>query len=58
MTRMTENLGRTIIEGQRDKIMDAVLEKIMVSQEYEEYIEDRVENVVSDLVRVFHQTDD
>ena len=54
MTKMTEVLTKTIMEGQREKILDSVIEKILISDDYEEYIEDRIENVLSELVKTFN----
>ena len=51
---MTEVLTKTIMEGQREKILDSVIEKILISDDYEEYIEDRIENVLSELVKTFN----
>ena len=57
MTKMTEVLTKTIMEGQREKILDSVIEKILISDDYEEYIEDRIENVLSELVKTFNTKD-
>ena len=54
---MTEVLTKTIMEGQREKILDSVIEKILISDDYEEYIEDRIENVLSELVKTFNTKD-
>ena len=50
--RMTEILSRKVGDGQRDRIVDGVIDKIFGSHEYEEYIEDRIENVLSNLMEV------
>ena len=49
---MTEHLRDAFFEGQRDKVVQDAIKKIMGSHEYEEYIEDRIENVLSDLMFV------
>ena len=49
---MTEILSRKVIDSQRDKIVDNVIDKIFGSHEYEEYIEDRIENVLSNLMKI------
>ena len=50
MTRMTEVLMKTIIEGHREQITEKVITRLLESSDYEEYIEDRIEEVVGNLL--------
>ena len=52
MTKMNVLLMERVLEGQRENIVDAVVEKILYSHDYEEYIEEQIENVLSNLTYV------
>ena len=52
MSKMTELLIKTIIDGQREKIIEGVIDKILKANEYKEYIENQIEKVLSSLLKV------
>ena len=44
-------------QNQQNKIIDAVINKIYISQDFEEYIEERMENELCNLMFVQKETD-
>ncbi len=55
---MTDLLTKTIMDGHRGEIMTQIVEKLIQSEEYEEYIIDSIENVLSSLLKTEDTDDD
>ena len=49
---MAEFLTKTVMDDQRENIVDDVVEKVLGSSKYEEYIEDRIANVLGNLMHI------
>ena len=49
MSKMTEVLTKTIMDGHREQIILQIVEQLTESHEYEEYVSDCIENVLAEM---------
>lgn len=50
MSKMTEVLTKTIIDGHREEIVNTIVERFVESEDYERYVTERIERVILDMV--------